>query len=168
MWRKSVVALFVISIVVFLTDRTADAEQRLDIQAGKGVIAKRADENYFMMVSYRPEWLQRDLKLHYGTFFRKQDGRVVNLVGIDTYINAYVPQEGRPSPFIQVGFGLSMFDKKTENLGSQGELHLFFKIGAVKGNQHYSFAVEHFSNGGATENNIGENFITASWGILAF
>ena len=168
MWRKSIVALFVVAITVFLTNRTASAEQQAEIQFGKGVVGKRADENYFGMLSYRPEWLQRDYKLHYGTFFRKQDGRVVNLVGVDTYINAYVPQEKKPSPFIQVGFGLSMFDKKTENLGSQGELHLFFKIGAVKGNQYWAFAVDHWSNGGITKNNQGENFITVAWGILAF
>lgn len=167
MRHQMVWALSVIALLVFAS-QSAFAEQRAEVGCGKGVIAKRADENYYCSASYRPEWLQKDWKFHYGTFYRQKDGRVVNIIGVDQYLNAYVPQEKLPSPFIQVGWGLSMFDKKTENLGSQGELHLFFKIGAIKGGQYWAFAADHFSNGGITPNNRGENFISATWGIAAF
>lgn len=176
MWHK-LTGAFALMLLVFAS-QPAFAEQRAEIGCGKGVIAKRAEENYFCFASYRPEWLQKDWKFHYGTFFRKEDGRVVNIIGVDQYLNAYVPLKKLfpnrsdvlelPVPFIQVGWGLSVFDKLTENLGSNGELHLFFKIGAIKGDQYWAFAADHWSNGGITPNNNGENFISVVWGIVAF
>ncbi|MBI3020119.1 MAG: acyloxyacyl hydrolase [Parcubacteria group bacterium] len=165
MRRKLGWALFTIAVLIFTASQTAFAEPRTEVQLGKGVVSEGAQENYFLFLSHRPEELQKDWRLHYGVFGGK-DGKVYNIVGFDWYMNAYVPYDKGASPLVQVGVGLSFFDKLTPNLGSQLELHIFGKLGGVKGNQYYALSADHWSNGGLTKNNDGENFLSITWGIF--
>ena len=160
------ITLFLSVLMMGLALSQSVRAESFEIALGKAIRTHGLEETKILLATYSPDYLHKlDLRMH-GGFILQEKSKTVKFAGVDYYWNGFVEQKEK-SPFSQVGVGLSYFDRLTENLGSRLEIHLFLTLtGVIRNDGRYmAFRVDHFSNGGATEKNTGENFLTFVFGF---
>ncbi len=124
----------------------------------EAILFSKDASGFVLGVSYKPEFFPKHFRATVNRF-EKED---LNVAGIDWYGNFYTPFLPRSS-FIQIGLGLSYFDRLPADLASNFNFHTVWKSGFISNDGTYiAIGLDHWSNAGlvpdtAEHKNNGKN-----------